>query len=147
MDDLLNNAQGTIKLLCNQWNLFLIGLVWLSLHTMQERFSELFEKPKLGWRLLPFLPALITVPASFVPGPWFPPELQATVPMKLLLGCMLGFAAYNFGGIANRLGLTTVANKLGVEWVVDKTTPAPRPVTAVSGGETTMAVPPGVGGE
>lgn len=103
------------------WAWLLIFLVWLGLHTVQERFSEFFTKPRLGWRLLPFMPPLVCVCCCFVPGPWIPES--STWPMKVVFGALLGVIAYNFGGIANRIGLGKVFNSLGVQAFVDKTTP------------------------
>jgi hypothetical protein len=95
--------------------------VWLFLHFVQERFYEVFEKPKLGWRLIPFLPHLITLPAMFVPGPWKGGHDGASIGQLLLLGVVLGFMAYNFGGIANRFGLGKLLDLMGFGKLIEMT--------------------------
>lgn len=103
------------------WGWLLIFLVWVGMHTVQERFSEFFTKPKLGWRMLPFMPSIVCCVCCFIPGPWIPPE--ATAPMRLLFGTLLGVIAYNFGGVANRLGLGKILDAMGVKLIVDSTRP------------------------
>ena len=105
------------------WDALLIFLVWLGVHTARERFSEWFTEPRIGWRLMPFIPSLICVPCMFVPGPWLENAGSVTWPMRVLFGAMLCVVAYNFGGIAKRLGLADVVNAAGVEAIVKKTTP------------------------
>lgn len=96
----------------NGWDLVLMGLIWLGLHVVQERFDELFQKPKPLWRLLPFLPTFITVPCCFVPGPWMPPSIG--VGERVIFGLLLGALSYNFGGIANRVGLPKMLGLVGL---------------------------------
>lgn len=106
------NADHLLDIITTGWVPLFIFLVWYGLNMVQERFSETFEKPKMGWRLLPFIPLIVCVPCSFVPGPWIPPE--TTIIEKLILGCFMGIAAYNFGGIANRLGIDKLLNAIGL---------------------------------
>lgn len=101
------------------WAWLLIALVWVGLHTVQERFSEFFAKPKLGWRLLPFIPSCVCAACCFVPGPWIPESSTAAI--RVLFGAMLGVIAYNFGGIANRLGLNKLLDAIGIKMIVEKT--------------------------
>ncbi len=102
----------------SRWDWLLIFLVWMGLHTVEERFPEPFVKPRLGWRLMPFIPPVICVACCFVPGPWL--TVEATWPMRVLFGCLLGVLAYNFGGIANRFGLGKLLNAMGIKVLVEK---------------------------
>lgn len=104
----LEAAAREFVAMLSTWDLLLIFLVWLGLYTVEERFPEPFTKPRLGWRLMPFIPGFVCVPCMFVPGPWLPDT--ATWPMRVLFGLLLGVLAYNFGGIANRLGLGKIVN-------------------------------------
>lgn len=124
-EDQLTSVFETFRAMISAWDLLLIFLVWIGLHTVQERFPEPFVRPKMGWRLLPFLPMLICVPAMFVPGPWM--TVEAGWLEKVAFGCLLGVLAYNFGGIAIRLGLVKMVNAMGIDWVVEKTLPKPKP--------------------
>lgn len=106
------------------WDVLLMFLVWLGLHTFEERFPEPFVKPRVGWRLMPFAPVLICIPCMFVPGPWMPDTV--TWPMRIMFGALLGVGAYNFGGIANRFGLGKLLNNMGINLFVAKTGGTPR---------------------
>jgi hypothetical protein len=129
VDDLIANSQGLMKMIFSMWNLLLIVLVWSALHVTQERFSEFFEKPKVGWRLLPFMPSIVTTVLCFLDGPWFPSDVHPTTSMRIVFGLGLGFVSYNFGGMVNRAGAAGLLNKLGVDWIVEKTTPTPKEVS------------------
>jgi hypothetical protein len=148
IDDLIANGQGLMKMIFSMWNLLLIVLVWSALHVTQERFSELFEKPKIGWRLLPYLPAIVTTVLCFLDGPWFPADVHPTTSMRVVFGLGLGFVSFNFGGMMNRAGAAGLLNKFGVAWIVDKTTPAPKETYPLKGPppdqdpEKTPVVPP-----
>ncbi len=103
------------------WDFLLIGLVWIMVHLIQERFPEPFQKPRLGWSLSPFIGIPICVPAMFVHGPWFPAGLDPSVAERVMLGFVLGIGAHFFGAIAARTPLGKALNAVGVNWIVEKT--------------------------
>lgn len=100
------------KLLLSEWNAFLMAAVWIISALAERAFPHHFEKGKWGNRLEPVFPVLAcTACAVFVPGPWIPAGLS--VAQRLVLGVVLGAGAYNFAGLAKRVGLTPFITGLG----------------------------------
>lgn len=99
------------KLLLSEWNALLMAAVWIVMAIAERAFPDHFEKGRLVNRLEPFFPvAICVVMASLVPGPWMPPD--ALLSQKIVLGVILGAGAYNFAGIAKRVGLNPFVAKL-----------------------------------
>lgn len=94
-------------LLLNQWNVLLMAATWSVMIFAERALPEAFAPGAWANRLEPMFPlAVCTAAATFVPGPWM--SANVTWAQRLVLGVILGTAAYNFGGIAKRLGLTKV---------------------------------------
>jgi hypothetical protein len=93
------------KLLLSEWNAFLMAAVWIVSALAERAFPQHFKKGKWGNRLEPVFPVLAcTACAVFVPGPWIPSGLSTA--QRIVLGVVLGAGAYNFAGLAKRVGLT-----------------------------------------
>lgn len=115
------------------WTFLLVGLIWVCLQFLLERFGEWFEKPRLGWRMFPLIPLALSIVCCFVPGPWLSPDIGTG--HKVMMGVVIGVMSYFFGGVAKRLGLTgLIVDTDVVQKAVDKTRkPVPEPVPEVSG--------------
>lgn len=93
------------KLLLSEWNAFLMAAVWIVSTLIERMFPQHFEKGGWGNRLEPVFPVVAcTLCAVFVPGPWIPAGLSTA--QRVVLGVVLGAGAYNFAGLAKRVGLT-----------------------------------------
>lgn len=109
------------ELVMRDWNAYLVGAVAVLFVAIEAAVPELFEKGKIGNRLEVFLPIVLCVCAStFVPGPWMPPDV--VVGQKVVLGVLMGFAAYSASGVVKRYGGRYVAER-----VKAKLKPDPKP--------------------
>lgn len=93
------------------WNGLLIGAVACVLVAIEMAVPELFEKGKIGNRTEVFIPmGLCIVCSSFVPGPWMPENVLMS--QKIVLGVIMGFAAYTTSGAVKRYGARFIAEKI-----------------------------------
>jgi hypothetical protein len=118
------------KLLLSEWSALLMAAVWIISALAERAFPHYFEKGRWGNRLEPVFPVVIcTVCAVFVPGPWIPAEMLNA--QKVVLGVILGAGAYNFAGLAKRVGLTPfltgLTTKKSPEVVTQEAEPAQVP--------------------
>jgi hypothetical protein len=94
-----------MKLLLSEWNLLLMGAVWILMALAERVAPAAFEKGKWVNRLEPVFPVVICcICAMFIPGPWMPEGINMA--QKAVLGVVLGAGSYNATGMAKRFGLT-----------------------------------------
>ena len=99
------------ELVTRGWNGLFVGAVACLLVAAETMIPELFEKGKIGNRLeIPIPIALSVIGATVVPGPWMPDNVLMS--QKVVLGILMGFAAYTSTGFVKRYGGRFVGDKL-----------------------------------
>lgn len=111
----MDPTSGTdfFELVTRGWNGLLVSAVAAVMVAVEMAVPEAFQRGRIGNRLEVFAPmGLAVLCATAVPGPWMPDDV--VIGQKVVLGVLMGTAAYFTSGVLKRYGASYIADKMRV---------------------------------